>query len=239
MKTVSTSISRPYFNVNITYRENNEDDEAVIREMFVENVYQLEGYKLEQERPIILDIGANIGVFTLQVLKLAQENNKAVTIYAVEPEENNLELLKKNLADNPRLFDDGSEVIIIESAVSDFNGEMGITNDAGGSKLDNDESLQKVSVVTYNDMIKELELDKIDFTKIDIEGSEVGLVSAANADLLKKSHYYAIECDQFNDKNDFIKILTPFLNDFSFYTWGIPRQGCNLYLENHHWGNNG
>jgi FkbM family methyltransferase len=236
-KIVTTEISRPYFNIKIDHREHNVADEAVIHEMFTENIYHLESYKLSQDQPIVLDVGANIGTFTMQTLAVAQENNIVVKVYAIEPEENNLKLLRKNLEQNPRLFENGSSVEIIETAISGFNGKASITNDAGGSRVceEIDSKLQVIDVITYDHLIEQLKLDKIDFVKIDIEGSEVGLITNISKDNLLKTHFYVVECDRFNGKDAFISMLKPFLNDFSFETWGIPAQGCNLYLENHHW----
>lgn len=234
MNKTTTVISRPYFDINITHRQDNEDDIAVIKEMFVDNVYRLEGWHFEQDDPIVLDIGANIGLFTLLALKIASESNRKITVYAVEPEKHNLELLQENLANNPRLFENGSEVIIVKGGISDFIGESFITNDAGGSRLV-EESNQSIIVTTYNEFVNSNNLQHIDFVKIDIEGSEVPLIKVASKQNLLRAHYYAIEFDESKDSSDFIDILEPFLNDCSFETMGIPGVGCNLYIENHHW----
>ena len=233
---IKTKIERPYFDLVISYRKDNLADESVIKEMYDENIYDISARHLVQENPVVLDIGANIGTFTLLVLKIAQEANMTVTIYAVEPEKNNLELLKTNLDQNPELFQNGSKVIIIEKGLSDFNGTSFISNEAGGSRLqDNNDEMQKIEIMTYEDMVKEYSIDKIDFTKIDIEGSEIPLISAITKSSLLKSHFYAIEFDSFNKITGFIDLLKPFLNDFSFRTFGVPKNGCNLYLENHTW----
>lgn len=227
------TIPRPYFNLTIHCRDNDDADSSVVSEMFYENVYRLEGYMLSDDA-VVLDIGANIGAFTIQALKLAYDHDKVITVYAVEPEQHNLELLKKNLEANPRLFEKGSNVNIIEGAVSDFKGEANITNESGNSRLTNEKG-ELVDVTTYDDLLARFELERIDFVKIDIEGSEVPLINAANVDSLLKAHFYAIEWDESNKRDSFLATFKPFMNDFSFSTWGIPNNGCNIYLENHHW----
>lgn len=231
---IKTEIDRPYFPIVVHYREGDKDDEAVIKEMFEENVYRLDSSKLSK-KPVVLDIGANIGTFTLLTLKIAQESGKQVTVYAVEPEQKNLALLKQNLAANPGLFTNGSKVHIITEAISDFRGAFNITSQSGGSRLSKNAE-QPVNVITYDDFLKDYNIERVDFTKIDIEGSEVFLLSGASKQNILKSHYYAVEFDRQNTSQEFVKMLQPFLSDFSFETWGIPAKGCNLYLENHHWG---
>lgn len=235
MNKIKTIIPRPQLPITIYYREDDDADAAVLSEMFSENVYRLEGYKLSGDHPVVFDIGAHIGTFTLLTLKLAHEQNIPVTIYAVEPEEKNLGLLKENLDANPRLFEHGSEVIILEAGVSNFSGKSKITSNSGGSRLSDAEDLQEIDVVTYDELLKANDIDKIDFVKIDIEGSEFPLINGASKENLLKGHYYAIEWDTQNTKGTFIKAIKPFLDDFSLETWGIPNNGCNIYLENHHW----
>lgn len=235
MNKIKTIIPRPQLPIVVYYREDDDADKAVLSEMFSENVYRLEGYKIGSDNPVVLDIGANIGTFTLLVLSLAHAQNIPVTVYAVEPEENNLELLKENLDANPRLFEHGSSVIILEVGVSDFSGKSRITNQSGGSRLSDGEDLQEIDIVTYDELIKANDIDKIDFVKIDIEGSEYPLINGASRKNLLRAHYYAIEWDTQNTKETFTDILNPFLDDFSFQTWGVPNNGCNLYLENHSW----
>lgn len=230
---VQSTIIRPYFDIIVNHRENNKDDLDVIKEMFSENVYALEGYHFKQLNPVVVDIGASIGTFTMLALKISQESNRPITVYAVEPEPHNLELFEKNMNDNPRLFENGSQVIVVKKAISDFHGVSMITNDAGSSRLSNDG--QQVDVITLDEFFDEYGINKVDFMKIDIEGSEVPLIRGASDQALLKSHFYAIEFDQFNEPSEFLETLRPFLHDFSFRTWGIPANGCNLYLENHEW----
>lgn len=221
--------------LNISYRDDSDADKSVMHEMFIDNVYRLEGYKLSGNNSVVLDIGANIGTFTLQVLKLAYDNDIAIKVYAIEPEKNNLELLKTNLEDNEILLDKGSEVIIIEKGISDYTGKAFITDGAGGSRLSKDKENQEIEIITFDQLMEEVEEDAIDFTKIDIEGSEVPLLLGASKESIVKTHYYAIEYEGDNHDGSIGEILEPFLDDFSFETWGIPNNGCNIYLENHHW----
>ena len=75
--------------------------------------------------------------------------------------------------------------------------------------------------------------NKIDFVKCDIEGSELPMITGASEASILRARRYAIEFDEHNNPEDFVSIIKPFLNDFSFSTFGVPERGCNIYLENH------
>ena len=92
------TIPTAYSKVTIKYRRDNDNDLAIIREIFNRNVYEFDMGKITEN--VVLDVGANIGVFTLFVLAQAHNNTRPVHIYAFEPENNNLEIFNKNIADN-------------------------------------------------------------------------------------------------------------------------------------------
>jgi FkbM family methyltransferase len=229
MNLTQITIPTAYNKVVINYREDNDNDFAIIREIFNRNIYDFDMGKITEN--VVLDVGANIGIFTLYVLAAAHNNSQPVHIYAVEPELNNLEILRKNIAENEALFEHGAQVSIVEMAVSDYNGVSYITDEGGESQLS--DKGQKVTVITYDELVKKI--DKIDFTKIDIEQSEVPTLQAASRNSILKSHYYAVEFDESNHKDQFLDIVKPFISDFSISTFGVPKNGCNIYMENHSW----
>lgn len=77
--------------IEITYRDNT-TDVKVIKEVLIDNVYQKRriGFLIDKN-DIWLDLGANIGTFSLFVLSMGGKT------IAVEPELENLQLLKNNL----------------------------------------------------------------------------------------------------------------------------------------------
>ena len=233
MKYRDYTIPGLYTDITISTRPDSDDDYAVIREIFNLNIYRFEGNFLGQKNPVVLDVGANIGVFTLFVLSVAHQAGKAVHVYAIEPEENNIEILRKNLLANKQLFERGSKVTVIPKGVSDFSGYSGITNNAGSSRLTGAANTQEIEIITYDELLEEVGENKIDFVKCDIEGSELPMITGASEASILRARRYAIEFDEHNNSEDFISIIKPFLNDFSFSTFGVPERGCNIYLENH------
>ena len=117
-----------------------------------------------------VDIGANIGAFTLQAARL--EN---VHVLAIEPNPTAMERLKVNLAVNG--FGNASTV---ESAVGktteesfftfvhDDMGKSGIGTRAGGGERE----VRRLSIRTLDEILAEHGIDSIAALKVDVEGHE-------------------------------------------------------------------
>lgn len=220
-------IPTTYRSLVVTVREESDSDEPIIKEIFLENVYRLHN-NFFTENGVVLDVGANIGIFTLNVLLRAKENGTPVTIYAIEPEPNTLELLKKNLGQNEWLFDD-SKVIIIKQGLSDKSGKAFIDDNHGGSRLSKEGS--EISLITLDQLIEEEGIYKIDFAKFDIEGSEVPTLLAASDETIDKIHRVAIEFDEQNGLDKFAELVNRFARKCQINTLGVPARGCYLYAE--------
>ena len=122
---------------------------------------------------VVLDIGANIGWFTLLGAKLSGSKGK---VYSFEPRPETAKMLRRTI-DHNNLQD---QVQVFETALSDRWGEMKLAvvpnaENPGGSFLitDNNSSdyMPYVSIKTapLDEMIKGV---KADFIKIDVEGAE-------------------------------------------------------------------
>ncbi len=216
-----------YDPIKITVREDSKSDEAIIKEIFDENVYRLHD-NLFLGGGVVLDIGANIGVFTLRVLLHAKENGIPVKIYAIEPEPHNLELLTQNLAQNQWLIAN-NEVIIINQGISDKSGKAFINDNHGGSRLA--KSGAEITLVTLDQLVENEEIKEIAFAKFDIEGSEVPTILAASNETIDKIHYCAIEFDEQNGLDRFADVVNRFARNCQINTLGVPARGCYIYTE--------
>jgi len=182
-------------------RDGSQSDAVVVREIWCENVYEVFDGDLT-DTGIVIDIGANIGAFTLYAAKLG-----AKKVIAVEPEPHNVELLRKNVADNQKNVPD-CEFIVDERAVVGKHTYQPLhaymTNEHGDSRLlcDGDarssdrKDLQQVEYTTLDDLFKEHNLEFIDVLKVDIEGLEGDVILGAQESTLNLCRYITLEYDQ-------------------------------------------
>lgn len=118
---------------------------------------------------VILDVGANIGAFTLYAASLFPD----AKIFSFEPELNNFETLKKNVALNNL-----RTVTALNEAVSSCDGSATLTfdrQDNASHSLEassRDVGTQEIKTVTLQTIMERYGLRKIDLLKLDIEGTE-------------------------------------------------------------------
>lgn len=127
-----------------------------------------------QGRPFVfVDIGANVGLFSLFV---AAHTGTDARILAIEPEPGNFRRLNFNIGVNPKL-----PIKVISTALSDEAGELAIElhgRDRGGSrttKLARAEALTGAVLVpsqTLLQLLRHERVEAIDALKIDVEGFE-------------------------------------------------------------------
>ena len=126
--------------------------------------------KMVKPGDYVIDIGANIGYYTLIMAKLVGETGK---VFAFEPDPENVELLKKNVE-----YNGYKNVVIFPYAVSDQEGAIKLylsdTRHADNRIYDFGDGRKSIDIkaVRVDDMIA----DRIDFIKMDIEGSEIGAI---------------------------------------------------------------
>lgn len=113
------------------------------------------------ESDVVVDVGANIGYYTLLMAKLKSN------VHSFEPEPNNFALLKKNVELN--CF---TNVILYNKAVSNSKGKAKfVLADYGTGQHKLGDS--KFGTKTIDVEVTTVDLDKIDFAKIDVEGAEL------------------------------------------------------------------
>lgn len=114
---------------------------------------------------VVLDIGANIGLFAIHISPYPEK------IYCVEPTPNHVKILR----DITKEF---SNIEIVEAALSNQSEYVDFYSFDSNTTMNSlivrgVSSPIKVKSYSLPDLIDELGLDKVDFCKIDIEGSEV------------------------------------------------------------------
>ena len=168
------------------------------------------------EGDIVIDVGANIGYYTLIFAQLVGSSGK---VFAFEPESKNFEILKKNIEINnyPNIVAEQKIVSDKSGIVKLFIAEHGIV----GHRINQEKSSQKfieVESIILDNYIKKLNLDnKINFIKIDVEGSEPKVLEGTK-EIIQKSNQ--------------LKIFTEF-NRESVEEYGIePKEMIDLFYRN-------
>lgn len=133
---------------------------------------------------IVVDVGANIGLFTCLMAKLAGISGK---VFAFEPDPGNLELLRENLRENNLQ----NVITIVPAAVSDKPGKLkffpsgvhgALNHDS--TKSAPDRSKIEVEVVRLDDFFLETKMSTINLIKMDIIGSEMKALKGMSRVLL-------------------------------------------------------
>ena len=168
---------------------------------------------------VVVDIGANIGYFTLIFARLVGDSGK---VYAFEPDPTNFELLKKNVEINGY-----KNVVLVQKAVSNYDGVLKLYL--------SDKNPQDHRIYDWNDGRKFVEaravrldeylknyIGKIDFIKIDTQGAE-GAVIEGPWELCKRTvalkwlWSFGREAKQFLEqiRRSFLKLLLVLVLSFT------------------------
>ncbi len=159
--------------------------------------------KMVKKGYTVLDIGANIGYYTLIFAKLVGKSGK---VYTFEPDPSNFALLQRNIKIN-----NYQNVILVNKAVSNKNGKgkLFLSEKNMGDHvifdLYNGRKTIEIEIIKIDDYFKNYN-GRIDFIKMDIQGAE-GSTIEGMASVLKKN------------KN--MIILT------EFYPYGLKRFGID------------
>jgi len=130
---------------------------------------------------ICMDIGANIGYFTILMAKQCK------FVYAFEPELSNVKLWLDNIGLNDLI----PKTTIYSEAVGDKNGTMPLylcpTNNGMHRLYKSKWCSDKTDTYVYTTQLDDYKFSKIDFIKMDIEGAEYGALNGM-VELLIKDH---------------------------------------------------
>jgi FkbM family methyltransferase len=126
-----------------------------------------------KEGDLVLDIGANVGYYTLLASKLVGATGKVISF---EPDKENYSLLRENL-----ILNDCKNVEIKEEAISDRNGLLAFNteiNNKGESAI-SENGKDKVLSLTLDSFSSQIQFLP-SLIKIDIEGAEIFALKGGN-----------------------------------------------------------
>ncbi len=197
-----------------------------IEEIFGENEYYVPGME-NLKAPIIVDVGANVGVFSLYMKLMIPSS----LLYCYEPAPNALSLFHQNVIP----FDN---VVLHECGLSNIGGKAQIQLNAsntgqsslikGSHKLLGEVEIElRESVSIFSDN----QLEEIDILKIDTEGSEVDILqNLSDGGKLNKIKFILLEYHSESDRREIDHLLS------GFTVFGLSSRSLNLgqvkYIRN-------
>ncbi|HQU99948.1 MAG TPA: FkbM family methyltransferase [Bacteroidia bacterium] len=171
-----------------------------LNDWIAQNIYFLRSYEKpelayfkSQLKPnsVFIDIGANIGLYALNAAKVCLQGK----VYAFEP----FKINSKALLNNAHL--NGLNIIWFDKAVSNHNNSLNLfysesQQNLGAVSILNTGGQQfTVQATTLDAFVSEQQIDKIDFIKLDIEGSELAALEGMRYVLQQYNLQLMVEID--------------------------------------------
>ncbi len=184
--------------------------------VFMDGLYEKDW--VERVRPlvknkILVEVGANIGVYTLSLFK------DASFVYAFEPEEENYRRLVNNVKKN-RI----KNIKVIKKAVADKskNVTLFLSQDSGSHSLRLSSKIKsKIKAVTIDSYFANKKLD-IGLIIIDVEGSEFDVLKGARK-ILKKGPALLVEFNRSMSElcNQDLSEMYSWITERSYLAYGL------------------
>jgi FkbM family methyltransferase len=207
----------------------------LVKEIYEDRVYE-RLFRVD-EGDVVVDVGANVGTFTLKAWKETGEKGK---IFAFEPESRNYKRLCRNLRINRC-----ANVVPINAAVSDFNGtadfyvkEVSLQNTLlPETTLTIDThtvTVVKVPVRTVSSVLEDFGMDRIDFLKVDAEGAEFEVLRGVEK-LMSDRKIGKVSVATYHSKEQ-TKIISDFLKNLGYQVRVFRNEGLGHFHLEHVYG---
>ncbi len=157
-----------------------------------------------QRGDIVLDGGANAGVFTRHAL-----NQGASKVVAIEPAPTALECLRRTF----RTEIEAGRVVIYPKGVWNKDAELELTTSTELATTANSVALNrgapgpKVLLTTIDALVRDLRLERVDFIKLDIEGAEKQALEGGRETIVRSKPRMAIALEHRREDPDEIAAL--------------------------------
>jgi len=201
---------------------------GILNTFFLEQYAYKKGNRVIQVQPgdIVIDAG---GCWGEVALYFADNTGTEGKVYCFEfVQDDNLEILQRNLNLNPHLAD---RIKVVPKALWDKSGEVVsyYANGPGTSLVpsNNQQRTLQVSTLSIDDFVKEEGIARVDYIKMDIEGSELRALQGAEETIRTFKPRLAISI--YHREDDFIMIpdyldkldleYEFFLDHFTIHSW--------------------
>jgi|694.fasta_scaffold44812_4 FkbM family methyltransferase len=201
-------------------------NEITILPSLIDGSYEFEeiNYFLAQLEPnaVVLDIGANIGVFSLPIANHLTQG----FVYAFEPSSESARLLEQNALKNGL-----RNIEVIEMAASSVTGQHHFLDSVVGGRrrLVEGREGREVAAIKIDDWIAEREV-YIDAVKIDVEGWESSVLRGM-PNLLKSKPMLLMECNIAAQGPNIIEFSEQLRNLFKNYNQIVSFDGSRTTVH--------
>lgn len=155
-------------------------------EFFIDKIY--DKYLKRKTFDTIVDVGANIGLWVEYVKNVCNYKK----IYAVEPNLKALDILNES-------YSESEDIVVVNKAMSNFNGEMQFYVDNENSTISSAiqygslNNYYTVPSVTFKTFLKTYNIEKVNLLKVDIETGEYDLFSSLDEEDFKSIDNILVE----------------------------------------------
>lgn len=194
-------------------------DYSTFWEIFINGDYEKEPSCVVEKDDVVLDIGGNKGFFTLNSIQKG-----ASKVYVVEPIEDSFEQIKKVINIFPN-------VVPINKAITEFDGVIDMFVDLNasatncvttyGEMFGRQSNTVQVESININTLMKQIN-SKINFMKVDCEGSEFELFKTITNENLKSIDKIVVETHG-KEIDDFV------YNRLTNMNFGVHKHGDILF----------
>jgi len=207
----------------------------MVKEIYEDRVY--ERFFRVEEGDVVVDVGANVGVFTLKAWKQAGQRGKVVSF---EPESRNYKRLCRNIGINGC-----ANVFPVNAAVSDFDGVADFyIKDVSlqhtllpRTTLSHDTqtvTTRKVEARTLLSVLEELGMNRIDFLKVDAEGAELEVLRGSEK-LLSSKRIRKVSVATYHSREE-TGVISNFLRSLGYSVRVFQNEGLAHFRLEHTYG---
>ena len=194
--------------IEVTVR--NKSEVRLYEQIFVKNVYNLHALKrmLPTQSPMIFDVGANCGFFTIRVLDIWPD----ASVRAFEPQGGVVSEFSRMVL----LNDLSDRVKCIDCAIGKNEGEMVFYENRSPQsaslvkeKVERKRILKKylVNVLSVDRYVGDNQISEVDILKVDVEGGELEVLEGARQTLLTVSALFIEVHSPFASANEVESIV--------------------------------
>lgn len=169
------------------------------------------------EKPVIFDVGANIGAFTNWLARFYKQG----TLYSIEPQRLVFQLLCSNLAINNIHNVHAHNIALgeVNSRIKILEPDYDIPADFGTFSLikntiENKTTELIIDMYTLDTFITIHEISKIDLLKIDVEGMDLAVLRGAESSIQKYKPVIFVEF--FDNNSNIFNDIEKFLSRFDY-----------------------